>query len=407
MFNSKILTVSQVNSYIKLMFEGDKNLKSIFISGEISNFRPNYSSGHLYFSLNEEKNTIRAVMFNTNLKRLRFQPENGMKVIVRGSLSVYEVSGQYQVYVEDMQPFGVGTDKIEIEKTKEKLRKEGAFDDEKKKKLPRFPKVIGIITSPSGAVIHDIKCTIRRRYPICNLKIFPVSVQGAKSEGDIIEAINWFNLKENCPDVIIIARGGGASEDLNVFNKEDLARTVANSNTPIISAIGHEIDWTLCDLAADMRASTPSAAAELAIPDKKDVLNFLNMFEKRLHLAFKTILNEKNREIEYLCKKIKRDSPQEKIDWENKKINVFEERLRYAFKKFFNDTEIKLQKLESRLELANPLNAFLKGYVFLDSALEKPFSISNAKEGQIFRLRCIDGYMDVEVKKIGSESFGE
>ncbi len=407
MLSSRILTVSQVNSYIKLMFEGDKNLKNIFVSGEISNFRPNHASGHLYFSLNEEKNTIRAVMFSTNLKRLRFRPEDGMKVIVRGTLSIYEISGQYQVYVEDMQPFGTGSDKLEIDRIREKLRKAGLFDEEKKKQLPRFPDVIGIITSPSGAVIHDIKCIIKRRYPFCVLKIYPVSVQGEKAEGDIIEAVNWFNLKENQPDVIIIARGGGASEDLSVFNKEALARAVANSNIPIISAVGHETDWTICDLAADMRAPTPSTAAELAIPDRQEILNLLNMFEKRIQFAFKRELSEKKREIEYLFKKLEAVSPRGKLAFECEKINSVSEKLKYAFKKSLNEAQVKLQKLESRLEAGSPVNTFLKGYVYLCGTGGKPFSVSEASKGQVLKLRCIDGYIDVEIKKIGSEAFGK
>ncbi len=207
--------------------------------------------------------------------------------------------------------------------------------------------------------------------------------------------------------MIIIARGGGASEDLSVFNKEALARAVANSNIPIISAVGHETDWTICDLAADMRAPTPSTAAELAIPDRQEIMNLLNIFEKRIQFAFKRELSEKKREIEYLFKKLEAVSPRGKLAFECEKINSASEKLKYAFKKSLNEAQVKLQKLESRLEACSPVNAFLKGYVYLCGTGGKPFSVSEASKGQVLKLRCIDGYIDVEIKEIGSEAFGK
>ncbi len=407
MLENRILTVSQINSYIKLLLDGDKNLKNILVSGEISDFRLNYLSGHIYFSLKDEGNTVKAVMFNSGLKRLRFNPEDGMKVIVRGTVSAYEVSGQYQIYVGDMQPIGEGFSHLQVEKIKKKLEKEGLFDKERKRAIPKYPKVIGVITSLSGAVLHDIKCVIKRRYPICRLEISPVSVQGEKSEQEIIDAINEFNSQKYKPDVVILARGGGAAEDLSVFNKESLARAVANLSIPVISAIGHETDWTICDCVADMRAPTPSAAAELAAPDKKEIFSILSIFEGKINLLFNETLNEKKNELEYLSGKIKANSPQEKIHFYRERINITQIKLKYELKKIFNVITINLKKLESQLESVNPLNSFFKGYVFLCNEEKRPFKISDAREGQILKLQCIDGYIDVAVKKIGSVKSGE
>ena len=414
MLSNRILTVSQVNSYIKLLFEGDKNLKNIFISGEISNFRVNFSSGHLYFSLNEEGNTIKAVMFSNNLKRLRFSPLDGMNVIVRGSISTYETAGQYQIYVEDMQPSGVGEEKLKIDEIKRKLEKEGIFARERKK-IPKYPTKVGVITSLSGAVLYDIKSVINRRYPLCSVKLQPVSVQGEKAEQNIVGAIENFNSQKSKVSVIILARGGGAAEDLSVFNKEGLARAVANSNIPIISAIGHETDWTICDCAADIRASTPSVAAELAVPDRNEIEKQLFIFKKQIKSDFYDKINIQKAKLEYLYRKFEAESPKNKISLKKEKIDNLKKELKYNFKEKINKISEKINYLESKIEAMNPLKIFLKGYVFVESEKsssprgkrEKFFSFENLKKGQVINLVGLDGSAEVIVKEARRKDFGE
>ena len=257
MQNTLVLSVSQLNRYIKMNFDADENLANIFISGEISNFTNHYRTGHLYFTLKDDSAAVRAVMFNSSAKRLKFMPEDGMKVIARGRVSVYEASGQYQLYVDDMQPDGVGALNLAYEQLKEKLQKEGLFSELHKKP---YPEKVGVITSPTGAAVRDIINVLGRRFPYAEIVFCPVLVQGDGAHLQLTDAVNLFN-SERAADVIIIGRGGGSIEDLWEFNDEGLARAVYNSEIPVISAVGHETDFTICDFAADMRAPTPSAAA--------------------------------------------------------------------------------------------------------------------------------------------------
>ena len=259
MQNTLVLSVSQLNRYIKMNFDADENLANIFISGEISNFTNHYRTGHLYFTLKDDSAAVRAVMFNSSAKRLKFMPEDGMKVIARGRVSVYEASGQYQLYVDDMQPDGVGALNLAYEQLKDKLQKEGLFSELHKKPLPPYAEKVGVITSPTGAAVRDIINVLGRRFPYAEIVFCPVLVQGDGAHLQLTDAVNLFN-SERAADVIIIGRGGGSIEDLWEFNDEGLARAVYNSEIPVISAVGHETDFTICDFVADMRAPTPSAA---------------------------------------------------------------------------------------------------------------------------------------------------
>lgn len=278
--NAKAFTVSDLNNYIKNIFETNRTLSSVTVRGEISNFT-NHRSGHLYFSLKDEDGQIRAVMFRSKAQTLKFMPESGMKVLVHGSVTVYPRDGSYQLYVSSMQPDGIGALYLAYEQLKERLALEGLFDAEHKLALPAYPRRIGVITSPTGAAIRDIINVSGRRYPNADLYIYPALVQGAGAEDSLVSALDYLDKSRLC-DVIIIGRGGGSIEDLWAFNSEALARRIYSATTPIISAVGHETDFTICDFVADMRAPTPSAAAEIAVPDKRDLLMRIDSYNERL-----------------------------------------------------------------------------------------------------------------------------
>ncbi len=282
----RLLTVSAVNDYIKLLMDGNPLLSDLYIRGEISNFTNHYKTGHYYFSLKDETGTIRAVMFRSYTARLRFLPENGMKVILHGRISVFPRDGQYQIYVDDMQPDGLGALALAFEQLRRKLEAEGLFDPAGKKSLPSYPARIGLITSPTGAAVQDMIHILGRRFPAAEVLLYPALVQGAGAPESLVEGVRFFN--RHCPvDVLIIGRGGGSTEDLWAFNNEALAREVAASAIPVISAVGHETDVTICDFAADLRAPTPSAAAEIAVPDKNELSLHLaqhgNLIRMALH----------------------------------------------------------------------------------------------------------------------------
>ena len=269
----RVLSVSQINFYIKSIIENDGSLQFVLVTGEISNLTVHQRSGHIYLSLKDSNSVISAVMFAGNARRLKFRLENGMKVICRGRISVYEPSGRYQLYIEDMQPDGVGALTLAFEQLKKSLAQKGLFDNAHKKPLPKFPKTIGVITSPTGAAVQDITNIIRRRFPSADIVLAPVLVQGESAPEQLVRAVNKFSASK-IADVVIIGRGGGSAEDLWAFNDEQLAYAVYNCETPIISGVGHETDFTVCDFVADVRASTPSAAAELAVPDRQELLSY-------------------------------------------------------------------------------------------------------------------------------------
>ena len=276
-----VLTVTQVNTYIKALLDESAPLRNIYISGEISNFTHYYRTGHLYFTLKDESSQLKAVMFSSNASRLRFQAENGMKVICRGRISVYSKSGEYQLYVDDMQPDGVGALSLAFEQLKKKLSQEGLFDEAHKKPIPPFPSKIGVATSNIGAAVEDIKNITARRYPLAEIIICPTVVQGENAPADIVRSIKMLDGYDGI-DVIILGRGGGSAEDLWAFNSEEVARAVFACETPIVSAVGHETDFTICDFVSDLRAPTPSAAAELVCPDINKLYSDLSVKKNAL-----------------------------------------------------------------------------------------------------------------------------
>jgi exodeoxyribonuclease VII large subunit len=288
MDNSKYLTVSALTKYLKYKFDSDENLRVVFLRGEISNFK-SHSTGHYYFSLKDETSKINAIMFSMNAKKLPFTPTEGMKVLVSGRVSIYESTGNYQIYVDEMLEDGVGNLYIAFEQLKEKLSKEGLFDPKYKKKIPSIPRKIGIVTAPTGAAVKDILSTIKRRFPICETYLFPSLVQGENAASDIVKRIEQANTYDL--DVLIVGRGGGSIEDLWSFNEEIVARAIFASHIPIVSAVGHEIDWTIADYVADLRAPTPTGAAELVDPNIMDLNKHLHQMSIRVNEA---IINKIN-----------------------------------------------------------------------------------------------------------------
>ncbi len=289
--NKNVISVKQLNFYVKSLLDGDKNLANVYVSGEISNFKNHYSSGHLYFSLKDDSAVIKSVMFRSSAAYLKFVPEDGMKVICRGRVSVYDKDGQYQLYVESIEPDGLGALAVAFEQLKNKLQLEGLFDLSVKKAIPRFPKKIAVITSDTGAALQDILNIITRRYPAVHIIVCPAIVQGVNAPKSIINALNL--AQNQNPDTIIIARGGGSIEDLWCFNDENLARAIFKCEVPLISAIGHETDFTICDFVSDLRAPTPSAAAELAVPNIVELVSDISNLYNRLNKAINVALDNK------------------------------------------------------------------------------------------------------------------
>ena len=321
----QVFTVTALNEYIKMKLETDEALMRVFIRGEISNFT-NHKSGHFYFTVKDETSRIAAVMFRSSASKLAFIPENGMKVIVGGRVSAYVRDGQYQIYADTLEPDGVGALYIAYEQLKAKLGAEGLFDEAKKKPLPRYPMRIGVITSPTGAAIRDIINILGRRFPIAEVVLYPSLVQGESAAPQLIEGLRYFNEKKNV-NVIIIGRGGGSLEDLWAFNSEALVREVAASELPVISAVGHEIDFTLCDFAADRRAPTPSAAAELAVPERYELKRKLGNVTARLELLEGKKLELLRSTLERMKKSRALTDPRNFIDDKRMALGIAEDKL--------------------------------------------------------------------------------
>ncbi len=313
MSNGVVLSVSQLNRYVKSIIEQDMNLQTVFVEGEISNFTNHYKTGHYYMTIKDENSSIKAVMFKTANMRLKFMPENSMRVIIRGRVAVFERDGQYQLYIDDMQPDGTGALSLAFEQLKNKLAKEGLFDAEKKKAIPAYPARVGVVTSPTGAAIRDIINVISRRFPLAELVFCPVAVQGDYAAPQIKAAIELFNEKK-AADVLIVGRGGGSIEELWAFNEEIVARAVAASDIPVISAVGHETDFTICDFAADLRAPTPSAAAELAVPDSFQQKEMLLSALRRMDSAVAEKIGTQRALLELRKASLERLSPKNYID---------------------------------------------------------------------------------------------
>lgn len=392
---SSILTVSQINRYISFKLKEDKKLHGILVSGEISNFTNHTRTGHLYFTLKDNETSIKAVMFSSMASRLNFAPKNGMKVIVSANVQVYERDGAYQLYVSDMQPDGIGALYLAYEQLKEKLLYEGLFDEAHKKPLPEFPNKIGIITSLEAAALQDMLNIISRRYPLAQITIFPALVQGTNAPESLCKAIEKADVSEL--DLLICGRGGGSFEDLMAFNNEQLARTIYKCNTPIISAVGHETDTTIADFAADLRAPTPSAAAELAVPDITVIYNKLDVLTKMLAQTFIMQLDTKYRRLEALEKRIEDAVPFARINLYKEKLSNIEKSLDSAYKnKLLNCSKILAEK-SVQLDALSPLKTLARGYslVYKEEQLVK--STEAVSAGDKVDIQLSDGIVSATI----------
>ncbi len=400
MQNTLVLSVSQLNRYIKMNFDADENLANIFISGEISNFTNHYRTGHLYFTLKDDSAAVRAVMFNSSAKRLKFMPEDGMKVIARGRVSVYEASGQYQLYVDDMQPDGVGALNLAYEQLKEKLQKEGLFSELHKKPLPPYPEKVGVITSPTGAAVRDIINVLGRRFPYAEIVFCPVLVQGDGAHLQLIDAVNLFN-SERAADVIIIGRGGGSIEDLWEFNDEGLARAVYNSEIPVISAVGHETDFTICDFVADMRAPTPSAAAELAVPDANELQYALSALKNRMFLNVSSGIADRRSRLEYLTSKGALKSPDEMLSNRSQRLDTAFSKMLSSYENRIGGKKVEFISAATALSKLDPMSVLMRGFAFVsDKNGKNVYSSQALAKGDKINVRFHDGSAVCEVKEI-------
>lgn len=400
MQNTLVLSVSQLNRYIKMNFDADENLANIFISGEISNFTNHYRTGHLYFTIKDDSAAVRAVMFNSSAKRLKFMPEGGMKVIARGRVSVYEASGQYQLYVDDMQPDGVGALNLAYEQLKEKLQKEGLFSELHKKPLPPYPEKVGVITSPTGAAVRDIINVLGRRFPYAEIVFCPVLVQGEGAHLQLTDAVNLFN-SERAADVIIIGRGGGSIEDLWEFNDEGLARAVYNSEIPVISAVGHETDFTICDFVADMRAPTPSAAAELAVPDANELQYALSALKNRMFLNVFSGIADRRSRLEYLTSKGALKSPDEMLSNRSQRLDTAFSKMLSSYENRIGGKKVEFISAATALSKLDPMSVLMRGFAFVsDKSGKNVYSSQALAKGDKINVRFHDGSAVCEVKEI-------
>ena len=396
------VTVSQVNTYIKSILDGDKILPNIYVTGEISNYVYYRKSGHIYLTLKDDTSQLKAVMFSAYASRLKFSLQDGMNVICRGRISCYERDGIYQLYIEDVQPDGIGALNLAYEQLKKKLQKEGLFDSLHKKSLPKFPDKIGVATSNVGAAVEDIKNIISRRYPLCELVIIPTVVQGSNAPSDIINSISILDSIDDI-DLIIVARGGGSAEDLWAFNDEGVARAVYNSKKPIISAVGHETDFTICDFVADLRAPTPSAAAELAVPDINVLLRQIFSVEPSLNLSL-------NRRLEYEL--IRFDKVLNSVLFEpdayikNKfvSLNALCGQITQRFTDKLDKRKSELSSVTNKIIDLSPLNILKRGFCTVKDDSDNPIkSVNTVSVGEKVTLTFCDGTAKCTVNEVNYE----
>ena len=397
MITPKVFSVSQLNARISNLIASDEELQMIFIEGELSNVNINAKSGHLYFSLKDKNSVVRAVMFAWSVRNLRFRPEDGMKVIMRAQVTVYEPSGQYQLRVEDMQPDGVGVLAMQFEQLKKKLGAEGLFSDENKKPIPAMPKTVGIITSPTGAALRDIMDIIGRRYPCVDIVLAPVLVQGEGAPAQLIKAVDLFS-ENMAADVVIIGRGGGSMEDLWAFNDEELARAIYRCRVPIISAVGHETDTTLCDFVSDLRAPTPSASAELAVPNRVDLLeNVQNLFRQSI-AAVNTQFDLKRNDMDRLYEITAAHSPLNEVEKDIELINSFAVRASNAADHSLNSAVSEAKELFAKVEALNPVAVLNRGFAYVTHDDHNVSSVEDVNSGDALDITLKDGSITAVVE---------
>ena len=386
----KVFSVTQLNAKISSIIGSDPELQTVFIEGELSNIRLNAQSGHLYFSLKDDSSVIRAVMFSWAVKNLRFKPEDGMKVIMRAQVTVYEPMGQYQLKVEDMQPDGVGALAMQFEQLKKKLAAEGLFDAEHKKELPRFPLTVGIITSPTGAALRDMLDILKRRFPCITVVLAPVLVQGEGAPAQLISAIKTFS-DTRAADVVIIGRGGGSMEDLWAFNDEGLARAIYDCEIPVVSAVGHETDTTLCDFVSDLRAPTPSAAAELVVPNRVDLIETVYSLFKEGETSLNSRLDSLGSENAKLAELVLARSPMPTVESSIQLVDSLSVRAENAANTIVNATAASAQELFTKLEALNPVAVLNRGFSYIMNGEINVRSVEDVTPGDFLDIKLSDG----------------
>ena len=397
----QVLSVAQLNGYIKSVVDNDYRLKNIFVCGEISNFTNHVRSGHFYMTIKDEKSAIKAVMFRSYAQRLKFIPENGMKVIVFGSVSVFERDGQYQLYIENMQPDGLGSLNLAFEQLKEKLSKEGLFAESLKKPIPKYPQRIGVVTSPTGAAVQDIKNVLSRRWPVAEVIIAPALVQGESAAPSVIRGVE--TLDEMGVDVIIVARGGGSIEDLWAFNDERLARVVAGIKTPLVSGVGHETDFTIIDFVADLRAPTPSAAAEVVTPDCYEESDKLLLMGNRMRSNMQTKVNVSRQKLEYLKNSSVLISFASLLNEKRMLIDRYSDSMYNSVSRSYMLERQRLTAAASKMDAFNPFKVLSRGYSIAEGSNGVIKTVNDVKSGDNITLRVSDGFIDCTVTETEKE----
>lgn len=391
----KVYTVSTLNNYIKDMIDSDITLRELFIVGEISNFKA-HSSGHMYMTLKDEKSAIKAVMFKGNASRLKFMPADGMSVIVFGSVSVFQRDGQYQLYIQNMQPDGIGSLTLAFEQLKEKLMKEGLFAAEHKKALPRYPKTVGVVTSDTAAAFEDIKNVLKRRWPMADILLSPTKVQGEAAVPEIIKAITSLD-ESGRADVIILARGGGSIEDLWCFNDERVARTIYSCKTPLITGVGHEIDYTIADFVADYRAPTPSAAAEVSVPDIRTELSDISKMRLHIQRTLTNMLNSYKDSLDFIRSKNVLKSPLGLIDERRLILDGYSDRMSSCMTSVFTAQKNRFELEMRRLDAFSPLKVLGRGYAIAEKDGRVIKSINDVSLSDDISLKVADGKISCKV----------
>ena len=402
MKNATVLTVTQLNTYIKSLFEGDVHLSSVYLVGEISNFTNHYRTGHFYFNVKDDACAVKAVMFRSNVQRLRFLPENGMRVLLRGRVSVFERDGQYQLYVDDMQPDGVGALMVAYEQLKAKLEAQGLFAAQRKKPIPPCPLRVGVITSPTGAAVRDLFNVLGRRFPLARIVFHPVQVQGAAAAGQIAAAIALFN-QYRAADVLIVGRGGGSMEDLWAFNEEIVASAVSKSEIPVISAVGHETDFTICDFVADLRAPTPSAAAELAVPDWREQYAYVSGLNLHAQSLIRETIAEEKHRVEMLTASPVLKNPLKIIENEKQTLDSLWLRLNAALNERLHTAGNRLTEACAKLDALSPYKVLLRGYAAVYDGAHIVESVSQIDLQKPLTVRLADGRVECRPIKIIKE----
>lgn len=395
------ITVGQLTRYVRALLEEDKKLADLYVKGEISNFTQ-ARSGHLYFSLKDRDSAVRCVMFRSDAESLRFMPQDGMLVLLRARVGFYERDGMFQLYATDMQPDGAGALAVAFEQLKARLAAEGLFHERHKKPLPAYPSRIGVITSETGAALHDILNVLSRRYPLCTVVLSPAQVQGAGAPESLVKALRTLDGRGMC-DVIIIGRGGGSAEDLACFNDEKLARTVFACNTPIISAVGHEVDYTICDFVADLRAPTPSAAAELAAPSIDELRQSLARRRALLHAAARAAMETNAQAVDWMRRRLEQNSPLHQVLRQKERLDFYRKSMYNKACMLMQRQRMELSSKAALLDSLSPLAVLGRGYALVKKGAAYIHSAAQLAAGDEITLRLKDGYADAAVRAVTLE----